>query len=283
MILNVVKQKLVPPALRSLAGFATLTRSFGLLNDFKYEQPDPDRFYGHLADDTVTLLERIAEGGAADRVSDTGRSPKWEGGSSALHGMTILDVGGGPGYFGRAFAQRGVDYYTCEPDVGEMAAAGIKLESSVRGSGLELPFRDNAFDLTYSSNVAEHVPEPWTMGEEMLRVTKPGGLVVYSYTIWYGPFGGHEMGMTHYLGGDRARRMYEKKHGKRPKNYFGESLFKVGCGEGLEWARAAAEAGDCELLASFPRYHPWWAWWMVNVPGLREFAVSNLVLVLRKK
>ena len=164
-----------------------------------------------------------------------------------------------------------------------MAAAGIKLESSVRGSGLELPFRDDAFDLTYSSNVAEHVPEPWTMGEEMLRVTKPGGLVVYSYTIWYGPFGGHEMGMTHYLGGDRARRMYEKKHGKRPKNYFGESLFKVGCGEGLKWARAAAEAGDCELLAAFPRYHPWWAWWVLKVPVLREFAVSNLVLVLRKR
>ena len=81
----------------------------------------------------------------------------------------------------------------------------------------------------------------------------------------------------------RARRMYEKKHGKRPKNYFGESLFKVGCGEGLKWARAAAEAGDCELLAAFPRYHPWWAWWMVHVPGLREFAVSNLVLVLRKR
>lgn len=287
---------IVPPALKELRSFATLSRSFGLLNDFKYEQTDPDIFYGHLAEDTIGLLEGIAAGadgsvGAVDArgTAGTAESPGAGGTSSsvttntALRGKRILDVGGGPGYFGRAFAQRGVEYYTCEPDVGEMAAAGIKLESSVRGSGLELPFRDDAFDLTYSSNVAEHVPEPWTMGEEMLRVTKPGGLVVYSYTIWYGPFGGHEMGMTHYLGGDRARRMYEKKHGKRPKNYFGESLFKVGCGEGLKWAHAAAEAGDCELLAAFPRYHPWWAWWMVHVPGLREFAVSNLVLVLRKR
>ena len=121
------------------------------------------------------------------------------------------------------------------------------------------------------------------MGREMLRVTAPGGLIVYSYTVWHGPFGGHEMGMTHYLGGDRARRMYEKKHGKRPKNYYGESLFEVGCAEGLAWGREMDRAGHAELLAAFPRYHPWWAWWMTKVPVLREVAVSNLVLVMRKK
>ena len=46
--------------------------------------------------------------------------------------------------------------------------------------------------------------------------------------------------------------------------------------DGLDWA-----AGTGALLAAFPRYHPRWAWWMVRVPLLREFAVSNLVLVLR--
>ena len=35
------------------------------------------------------------------------------------------------------------------------------------------------------------------------------------------------------------------------------------------------------LLAAFPRYHPRWAWWMTSTPLLREFLVSNLVLVLR--
>jgi len=286
-----------PPALRALRPHCTLRRSLGLLDSFKYEQPDPDRFYGHLADDTVALLEGIAEGAglgpsestagtradAADAVLADAALADAVVRPSPLRGTRILDVGGGPGYFGRAFAERGVGYFTCEPDVGEMAAAGIKLDSSVRGSGLELPFRDDAFDLTYSSNVAEHVAEPWRMGREMLRVTRPGGLVVYSYTIWYGPFGGHEMGLTHYLGGDRARRMYEKKHGKRPKNYYGESLFEVGCAEGLDWGREMERSGRAELLAAFPRYHPWWAWWMTKVPILREFAVSNLVLVLRKK
>ena len=52
--------------------------------------------------------------------------------------------------------------------------------------------------------------------------------------------------------------------------------------EGLDYARRVSESGDAELLAAFPRYHPWWAWWMVHVPVLREFGVSNLVLVFRK-
>ena len=116
------------------------------------------------------------------------------------------------------------------------------------------------------------------MGEEMLRVTRPGGLVVLSYTLWFGPFGGHEMGMTHYLGGERARRLYERRHGHPPKNVYGESLFEVGCAEGLRWARCT-DGG--RLLAAFPRYNPWWAWPLVHVPGIREVLVSNLVLVLR--
>lgn len=252
-----------PAPLRRLA---TLRRSVGLLAAFRHERERPELFYGPLAEDTAELLAAISAAA----------------GAGGLRGMRILDVGGGPGYFGRAFAERGADYVTCEPDVGEMAAAGIRLDSSVRGSGLALPFRDGAFDLTYSSNVAEHVAEPWRMGREMLRVTRPGGLVVYSYTCWWGPFGGHEMGLTHYLGGARARRLYERRHGRRPKNAYGESLFEVGCAEGLAWAAEQGRAGRAEPLAAFPRYHPRWAWWLTRVPLLREVAVSNLVLVLRR-
>ena len=109
-------------------------------------------------------------------------------------------------------------------------------------------------------------------------MAKSGGLVVLSYTVWLGPFGGHETGLwQHYVGGQYARRRYAKVHGRDPKNIFGESLFAVSAGEGLAWAE-----GTGQLAAAFPRYHPWWAWWVTRVPLLREFAVSNLVLVLRK-
>jgi SAM-dependent methyltransferase len=130
-------------------------------------------------------------------------------------------------------------------------------------------------DICLSSNVAEHVPQPWRLGREMLRVTKPGGLAVLSYTVWLGPFGGHETGLTHYLGGARAAALYTRKHGHPPKNNYGSSLFAVSAADGLQWAAATGA-----LIAAFPRYHPRWAWWMTKVPILREFLVSNLVLVL---
>jgi hypothetical protein len=110
----------------------------------------------------------------------------------------------------------------------------------------------------------------------MLRVTKPGGLAVLSYTVWLGPFGGHETGLSHYLGGARAAERYTRKHGHRPKNDYGSSLFAVSVSDGLDWAASSGALG-----AAFPRYHPRWAWWMTGVPVLREFMVSNLVLVLR--
>lgn len=244
---------------------ATLRRSFSLLRALRHEQSRPDLFYRPLAEDTASLLDALR--------ADLAGLP--------LAGASVLDVGGGPGYFADAFAARGAHYVPVEPDVGEMAAAGITVPGSVRGDGRALPFRGGAFDVVYSSNVAEHVADPWAMGDEMLRVTRPGGLTVLSYTVWLGPFGGHETGVwEHYLGGGFARDRYARRHGHPPKNVFGDSLFDVSCAEGLHWARQVEGAS---LVAAFPRYHPAWAWWLVRVPVLREFLVSNLVVVLRRR
>jgi SAM-dependent methyltransferase len=245
------------------AAQATLTRSVRLLGEFRYEQTDPARFYGALARDTVDLVGALW-------TAQHGTAPT---------GRTLVDVGGGPGYFATAFTDAGMHYVGVEPDPSEMHAgpAGEPGAGSfVRASGMALPFADDSVDICLSSNVAEHVREPWLMGGELLRVTRPGGLVVLSYTVWLGPFGGHEMGLTHYFGGARAAKRYARKHGHRPKNDYGSSLFAVSAADGLKWA-----ASTGALVAAFPRYHPRWAWWMVDVPVLREFATSNLVLVLQ--
>lgn len=242
---------------------ATLGRSVRLLSQFRYEQSDPARFYGALAGDTAAMVGELWRGLHGEDPS----------------GRTLLDVGGGPGYFATAFADAGLRYLGVEPDPGEMHSAGTAFAGAsggfVRASGMALPFADDSVDICLSSNVAEHVPRPWRLGAEMLRVTRPGGLTVLSYTVWLGPFGGHEMGLTHYLGGERAAARYARKHGRRPKNDYGSSLFAVSAAEGLSWA-----ANTGALVAAFPRYHPRWAWWLTSVPALREFTVSNLVLVL---
>ena len=126
---------------------------------------------------------------------------------TSAEGRTLLDVGGGPGYFAAAFADAGIDYLGVEPDPAEMhggPTSTVGAVTYVRASGMALPFADASVDICLSSNVAEHVAAPWRLGREMLRVTKPGGLAVLSYTVWLGPFGGHEMGLSHYLGGARA-------------------------------------------------------------------------------
>lgn len=245
-----------------LAHRASLSRAVRLLAEFRFEQSDPARFYGALARDT------------ADMVADL-----WLGATGAgLRGRTVLDVGGGPGYFADAFAARGAHYIGVEPDPAEMHAAprtAGRGGTFVRASGLALPFADACVDVCLSSNVAEHVPRPWQLGNEMLRVTRPGGLAVLSYTVWLGPFGGHETGLAHYLGGARAAARYTRRHGRPPKNNYGLSLFAVSAADGLAWAQSTGA-----LVAAFPRYHPRWAWRVTSLPVLREFLVSNLVLVL---
>jgi SAM-dependent methyltransferase len=244
---------------------ATLRRSVRLLSEFRYEQRRPDRFYGALAADTAAMVDDLWCGFHGEPAT----------------GRLLLDVGGGPGYFASAFADAGMAYLGVEPDPAEMhGAPSVDLGggSLVRASGMALPFADDSVDICLSSNVAEHVRWPWRLGEEMLRVTRPGGLALLSYTVWLGPFGGHEMGLTHYLGGARATRRYTRRHGHPPKNNYGSSLFPVSAAQGLRWASSSGT-----LVAAFPRYHPRWVWWTTSVPVLREFVVSNLVLVLRPK
>jgi len=143
-------------ARRGLRQMATWSRAVRLFRDFRVEQSDPDRFYGNMARDSVAQLSQVAD----------------------LRGSHVLDVGGGPGYWADAFADAGARYTPLDADAGELALHGrIPLPGTVIGDGQRLPFRDDAFDLVYSSNVGEHVPLPWTMGDEMVRVCRPGGLV----------------------------------------------------------------------------------------------------------
>lgn len=222
---------------------------------FLVEQSDPDRFYSALAEDSVDQL----------------------GGFAALAGARVLDVGGGPGYFGAAFERAGASYVAVDVDVADDGPAAGR---ALRASGAALPLRDASVDIAYSSNVVEHVPEPLALLREMARVTVPGGLVFVSFTVWWSPWGGHETAPWHYLGGGYARRRYRRSHGKEPKNRYGEGLFAYGVGDALTWSRSVDSLTPIRVMA---RYHPSWAQWAVRVPLLRELVTWNVVLVLRRR
>jgi len=234
---------------------ATLRRSVRLFRLFLREQSEPAVFYSAFADDSVAVL--------ADLVD--------------LDGRLVLDVGGGPGFFARSFVRAGASYVGVELD----AAGDSPAESyAVRGSGTALPLRTAAVDVTYCSNVLEHVQDGARLLEELVRVTRPGGTIFLSFTPWLSPWGGHETAPWHYLGGRRAADRYARRNGRRPKNDFGRTLFAYRVSALLAWARGT---DDVELVRAYPRYHPWWAWGVVAVPGLREIVTWNLALVVRRR
>ncbi|GAA2892529.1 class I SAM-dependent methyltransferase [Streptosporangium fragile] len=238
---------------------ATLGRSVRLLGAFRKEQTDPDFFYGLLARDTVAQLASYTE----------------------LDGALVADVGGGPGYFTDVLRAVGARPVCVDCDAGEMMARrGAAPDGAVLGSALDLPLATGSVDVCFSSNVLEHVPDPWRMGEEMVRVTRPGGVIYLSFTNWLSPWGGHETSPWHYLGGHRAAARYARVHGKPPKNVYGRSLYPVSIGAALRWAR---RRNDTTVLDALPRYHPRWATPVIHVPGLREIVSWNLLLVLRKR
>jgi len=235
-----------------------LRRSIDLFRAFRVEQTDPDLFYGLLARDSVALVEE----------------------HEPLDGRLVLDIGGGPGYFADAFREAGASYFSLDADLSELSARAAPGPGTVLADALALPFRTGAADVCFSSNLLEHVPDPWRMCDELVRVTRPGGLVVIGFTNWLSPWGGHETSPWHYLGGRRAATRYERRHGQPPKNSFGESLFPVSVGDALRWARGCS---DAELVEARPRYYPRRTRALLRVPGLRELVTWNLLMVLRRR
>jgi len=115
--------------------------------------------------------------------------------------------------------------------------------------------RDGVADLVFSSNVLEHVADQARFIDEAVRVTRPGGLLYLSYTVWSSPWGGHETSPWHLVSGEYAQRRYIRKYGHPPKNVYGETMFKVRVGTILRMVRSRDDveilSGDKALAAYF--------------------------------
>lgn len=228
-----------------------------LFRAFMGEQRDPEKCYGLLARDSAAQVEQ----------------------HMPVAGRTVVDVGGGSGHFTEEFRRRGARCFLFEPDLSELHAAGRRPRGAVVADGYLLPLADGAADVCFSSNVLEHVADPQTFVSEMVRVTRPGGLIYLAFTNWYSPWGGHETAPWHYLGHRRARTRYERRHGKKAKHTLGENLFAVHVGPTLRHIRAR---DDVRIVSARSRYWPFLASAVTRVPGLRELATWNLLLILRR-
>lgn len=111
-------------------------------------------------------------------------------------GMTLLDVGCGPGTITADLAALvapgpvvGID--TSAAVIDEAASnAGAAAVSFAVGTVDGLGFPDDSFDVVHAHQVLQHLPDPVAALREMRRVCRPGGLVAardadYAAMAWY--------------------------------------------------------------------------------------------------
>jgi SAM-dependent methyltransferase len=233
-----------------------LRTAWTLFRAFRAEREHPNRFYPLLARHSVDQVATHVD----------------------LAGRTVLDVGGAAGYFTEEFSSRGATCYLVEPDRRELRAGSIA--PTVLADGYWLPFADRCADVCFSSNVLEHVQDPAGLLDEMVRVTRPGGLVYVAFTNWYSPWGGHEMSPWHFFGAGYAARRYARRTGRRPKHRLGENLFAVHIGPVLRHVRGHA---GVTVVEARPRYYPAPTRHLLALPLIREVVTWNLMLVLRRR
>jgi MPBQ/MSBQ methyltransferase len=109
---------------------------------------------------------------------------RWAGLDTLPQGTTVLDVGCGIGGSSRILAR---DYgfsttgITISPQqvrrARELTPEGLDAKFQV-DDALNLSFPDNSFDVVWSIEAGPHMPDKARYGEEMLRVLKPGGILV---------------------------------------------------------------------------------------------------------
>ncbi|TBW21618.1 demethylmenaquinone methyltransferase [Arcanobacterium bovis] len=95
-------------------------------------------------------------------------------------GMKILDLAAGTGTSAAHYAQQGADVVACDFSRGMIEEGRRRYPhlSFVEGDAMNLPFEANSFDATTISYGLRNVSDPQKALREMLRVTKPGGILL---------------------------------------------------------------------------------------------------------
>jgi SAM-dependent methyltransferase len=144
-----------------------------MANEFRTLDSHSAEYFGDTRDYwwNPDFLELMGKRFSLDRVKD------------------VLDVGCGVGHWGRLLANvlpgsarvQGVDReaFWVERATARAAAHGLADRFSYQVAVAEkLPFADESFDLVTCQTVLIHMPDPGAAVDEMVRVARPGGLIL---------------------------------------------------------------------------------------------------------
>jgi tocopherol O-methyltransferase len=113
---------------------------------------------------------------------------KWSGDFTANPPQTILDVGCGIGgsslYLAQKFGAKvtGITLSPVQADRAKERARYIGMQEKATfqvANALDMPFDDNSFDLLWSLESGEHMPDKAKFLQECYRVLKPGGKMIF--------------------------------------------------------------------------------------------------------
>lgn len=91
---------------------------------------------------------------------------------------TLLDVGAGDGTLAERLSGEGFDVRAIDLITRDFRPKNIEVSSADLNRGI--PFRDGQFTAVVTTEVIEHVENPWFFVRELYRITRPGGVVVLS-------------------------------------------------------------------------------------------------------
>ncbi len=101
----------------------------------------------------------------------------------------ILDIGCGHGDFLKPIHDKTIHSYGLDPDNNALDKNTF-IKNKTVGTVEKLPFESNFFDLVVSAWVLEHLPDPQKAFQEIFRVLKPDGKVIFltpnvwNYNVW---------------------------------------------------------------------------------------------------
>jgi len=175
-------------------------------------------------------------------------------------GISILDVGCGPGTITLDFANLVTPGHVIGIDAAPAAIEAANAERDNRGGAnvefrtadlYALEFDDDSFDIVHAHQVLQHLSEPVAALREMRRVSTPGGLIAardgdYAAFTWYPANRALDAWLTMY------RTVARANHGEPDA---GRYL--------LAWAHAAGftdvQAGASTWCYATPEDRAWWA------------------------
>jgi ubiquinone/menaquinone biosynthesis C-methylase UbiE len=97
----------------------------------------------------------------------------------------LLEIGAGYGRLANIYGKLFKHSVLLDPSQVNLSQAekkfGINSYTYIKGSGIDLPFRDRSFDVVLLVRVIHHLFKPTTVFQEIFRVLKPGGWFILEF------------------------------------------------------------------------------------------------------